>query len=249
MKPKVKSRKLNISDFREISLSKRKKWADIVNENDLVIDGGGLLNIAHFERQLKLFEALSTKGKRVVLWGAGHNEIDKSKFGKVHSYNVNMSKFGLVGTRDYSMSKNWGPCVSYLHPIFDKKFEETREIGIVLEGKSNKNKYLKNILNGYPLISNTTNLEEMVSFIGKSNIVVTDSYYAMYWAILLGKKTAVVPTTSKFYDFKYPSVVTSFENFTADLIKTKSYTGVLEECRTLNIDFSKRVFDYLEVNK
>src|SRR5690606_9749893 len=102
-------------------------------------------------------------------------------------------------------------------------------------------------LSHYPSTSNTTDLVDMVSFIGGSSTLVTDSYHAMYWAILLGKKTTVIPTTSKFFDFKYPSVITNYENFESDLKKAQSYSGVLEESREINKLFAGKVFDYLEI--
>ncbi|WP_304157391.1 hypothetical protein, partial [Mesonia mobilis] len=60
-------------------------------------------------------------------------------------------------------------------------------------------------------------------------------------------KTLVIPTTSKFYDFKYKSVISTYENFEEDLKKTRSYSGVLEECREINHNFAEKVFDYLNI--
>ncbi|MCA0132093.1 polysaccharide pyruvyl transferase family protein [Winogradskyella alexanderae] len=239
---------LDISDIRSLKKEVTKNWIKQVSNNSLIIGGGGLLNIKYFDRQMKLFEELGARGKKTVIWGAGHNETDRSQFGKVKNYNVDLKKFGLVGTRDYSMDTEWIPCVSCLHSIFDNSYKETQDIGILYSKKTIKNnKNLVNRLSDFPFTSNTTNLKDMISFIGKSNTLVTDSYHAMYWAILLGKKTLVVPTTSKFYDFKYKSVITTFENFTNDLPKAQSYSGVLEESRELNIKFAEKVFDYLNL--
>jgi len=239
---------LDISNMRSLNKELTSYWINEVSNNSLIIGGGGLLNIKYFKRQLELFEELSSKGKKTVIWGPGHNEKDRSKFGKILHYNIDTKKFGLVGTRDFSMNTEWVPCVSCLNPIFDKTFTETQEIGLLYGKKTIKNnKGLVNKLDDFPFTSNTTNLEEMISFIGKSNIIVTDSYHAMYWAILLGKKTLVVPTTSKFYDFKYKSVITTFEDFTNDLQKAQSYTGVLEECREINLKFAEKAFDYLNL--
>ena len=85
----------------------------------------------------------------------------------------------------------------------------------------------------------------MISFIGKSNTIVTDSYHAMYWSILLGKKVVAIPNSSKFFDFKYQPIISSFKEFEKDLHKAKSYSGVLEECREVNIKFADKVFNYL----
>lgn len=244
---KLRHKVLDIYGFREISKKKRTDWINSVNQHSLIIGGGGLLNIRHFQQQMQLFQTLKAKGKKTVLWGLGHNETDRSKFGKVHNYNIDPSKFGLVGTRDFSMKTEWVPCVSCLHDIFDQKYEVTQETGIIFSNKTLKDKRLLANFKHYPSTSNTTNLEDMVSFIGASSTIVTDSYHAMYWAILMGKKVLVIPTTSKFYDFKFPPVITSFNEFENDLNKATRYSGVLEECREINVKFAEKVFDYLEI--
>lgn len=238
---------LDISDFRSINNKTANNWISKVSNNSLIIGGGGLLNLKHFEKQMKLFESLTSKGKKIVLWGLGHNAIDYTTFNSQKKYNIDVSKFGLVGTRDFSMHNDWVPCVSCLHTIFDRDFTETQEIGILFGKKSTKNKNLLNKLKAYPVSSNMTNLEEMVSFIGNTNTLVTDSYHAMYWAILLGKKVLAVPTTSKFFDFKYQPVISTFESFEEDIKKARSYSGVLQECREVNLKFADKVFDYLNL--
>jgi len=243
----LKNNVLDINGIRKIGKQERQDWAKTVSENSLIIGGGGLLNLRHFELQMKLFEQLKRLGKKTVLWGPGHNDTDTGKFGKRVSYNVDLKNFGLVGVRDYSYKQHWVPCVSCLHPIFDQPFTETQEIGILFGKKSSQNEVLQKRLESYPTSNNTTNLEEMVAFIGTSQTIVTDSYHAMYWGMLLGKKILAVPTTTKFYDFKYPAYITSYDAFEADLLKAPSYSGVLEECREINHTFAEKVFDYLNL--
>lgn len=243
----LKAKFLDINGIRKVSKEERKNWANEISQNSLIIGGGGLLNLPHFDLQMKLFESLGSKGKKTVLWGPGHNDPNRLKFGKSVSYNVDLNNFGLVGVRDYSHKDQWVPCVSCLHPIFDQKFEETQEVGVLFGKKSSKNEALQKKLQHYPTSSNTTNLEDMVSFIGQSNTLVTDSYHAMYWGILMGKKILAVPTTTKFFEFKYPTVITSYDDFENDFTKATTYSGVLEECREINNNFAKKVFDYLNL--
>lgn len=238
---------LDIGGLREINPKNRRHWVEKISNNSLIIGGGGLLNLRHFSKQIELFDTLGKRGKKMVLWGCGHNETDRGKFSKQITYNLDIKNFGLAGTRDYSMPTEWVPCASCLHPIFDKPFSETQEIGILFNHKSIKNTELLNKLKNYPFTSNTTDLEKMVSFIGASSIIVTDSYHAMYWAMLLDKKTVVVPTTTKFFDFKYKPVISTYEQFENDLKKAESHTGILDECRDINLKFSKKVFNYLNL--
>ena len=243
----LKDKALDISDFRSVSKKITDNWIDKVSNNSLIIGGGGLLNLRHFDMQMKLFETLADNGKKTVLWGPGHNDVDRSLFGKPVAYNIDISKFGLAGVRDYSRKDHWVPCVSCMHPIFDAPFEEIHDVGIIFSKKTIKNKNLIDELSDFPSTSNTTNLNDMVSFIGSTHTLVTDSYHAMYWAILLGKKVVVVPTTTKFFDFKYHPVISTYDTFKDDLKKAQAYDGVLEECRTINRTFADKVFDYLNL--
>jgi hypothetical protein len=243
----LKDKVVDISDFRRKNPKVVKNWMSSVSNNSLIIGGGGLLNLRHFEIQMKLFESLSEMGKKIVLWGPGHNAIDYDQFNKNKLYNIDVDKFGLSGTRDFGMTDNWVPCVSCLHPIFDNQYETDQEVGLLFGKKTIKDKALLKRLESYPSTSNTTSLEEMISFIGRSNIIVTDSYHAMYWSFLLGKKVIAIPTTSKFFDFKYPPIISTFETFEQDIKKAPSYSGILEECREVNLKFADKVFDYLNI--
>ena len=87
----------------------------------------------------------------------------------------------------------------------------------------------------------------MIGFIGNSQTIVTDSYHAMYWSMLLEKKVIVIPNSSKFFNFKYQPTFSTFEDFEAKLNKVQTYSGLLEECRNINHDFAQKSFDYLNL--
>lgn len=243
----LKNTGLDIFDFKSQDAEIRKNWVDKITDNALIVGGGGLLNRSSFAMQMKLFEALAHKGKTVILWGAGHNEKDASRFGKVDKYNVDISAFSLAGTRDLGMTEEWLPCVSCMHEIFDRNYTSEQELGIIFHKKTMKKKNLLSELKDIPSTSNTTNLEEMINFIGKSETIVTDSYHAMYWSMLLGKKVAVVPNSSKFFSFKYQPIYTTFESIRTDYKEAPSFPGILEECRSLNLNFAEKVFDHLNL--
>jgi exopolysaccharide biosynthesis predicted pyruvyltransferase EpsI len=114
--------------------------------------------------------------------------------------------------------------------------------------KSAQNKERQELLRDIPSSHNATDLHEMIQFIGSCETLVTDSYHAMYWALMMQRKVLVVPTTTKFLDFKYPVPITRFDSFKQDLKKAVQYDGLLEECRSINKDFAKKVFDYLSID-
>lgn len=110
-----------------------------------------------------------------------------------------------------------------------------------------RNKSVLKKFSHFPSTSNDAVFEDVVQFIGETDTVLTDSYHAMYWSLMLGKKVMVFPNSSKFYDFKYQPVISSFQNFEKDLKKVKAYSGVLEECREINLKFAEKTFDYLNL--
>jgi exopolysaccharide biosynthesis predicted pyruvyltransferase EpsI len=236
---------LDIFDYKTLDVSSKENFINKVCDNSLIIGGGGLLNRSSFENQIKLFETLGHKGKKAVLWGVGHNEKNRNTFGKVSNYNIDISKFGLVGVRDYNMKAQWVPCVSCMHPILETKSSVVNEIGLIFHRKSMTNQTIQKQFKNFPSISNSSSLESIIEFISKTDTIVTDSYHAMYWGILMEKKVVVVPISSKFYSFKYNPIFSSFQNFEKDFKKAERYSGVLEECRQINRDFSEKVFDYL----
>ena len=243
----LREKKLDIFGYKSADKAIIDRWSSAISNNSLIIGGGGILNRGSFQKQMQLFESLSQKNKKTVIWGAGHNSKDRKDFGKVLDYSVDMEKFGLVGTRDYTASKNWVPCVSCMNEVFDRQYNSTQEVGIIFHKKTMKNKSVTSKFKDIPSTSNTTNLESLINFIGNSETMITDSYHGMYWAMLLNKKVVVIPNSSKFFDFKYQPVISSFDNCLEDVKKAENYSGVLEECREINRDFARKVFNYLEI--
>lgn len=242
--PKLGNIEVDIFDFKN---SEENGIASVISGNSLVIGGGGLLNRKSFQFQMETFEKLGARGKKTVLWGVGHNSKSRKDFKKLERYNINPANFGLTGTRDHSLTPNWVPCVSCMHPLFDSKSASRQEIGIILHEKTYNKARILSEFEGVPLISNTTDLETYVSFIKDSEHIITNSYHAMYWGILLEKKVLVIPNSSKFFDFKYDPVFSTYEDCLKDIKRSRSYSGVLEECRERNLDFADKVFNYLNL--
>jgi hypothetical protein len=243
----LKGLHLDIFDYKREDAEIRERFQQQVSQNSLIIGGGGLLNREGFDLQMKLFEQLGAKGKKTVLWGLGHNAKSRRHYGKISGYNVDTSKFGLVGVRDYGKKEEWVPCVSCMHPIFDTPYEVKNEVGMVFHKKTLNDKRVIKKFGAFPSTANNARFEEVVQFIAETDTIMTDSYHAMYWSLALGKKVLAFPNSSKFYDFKYQPVISSFDHFERDLKKATSYTGVLEECREVNVRFATKVFDYLNL--
>ena len=243
----LKGKSLDIFDYKSEDKAVRTHFINEISNRSLIIGGGGLLNRSGFDKQMQLFEKLTQKGKKIVLWGVGHNEKSPKTYGNVSKYNIDIHKFGLVGTRDFNMPGDYVPCVSCLHPIFDQQYNVTNEVGIVFHKDTLKKEHITKKYQNFATSSNTTNLEELIQFIGSAENIITDSYHTMYWAMLMGKKVIAIPNSSKFYDFKHQPIISTFDEALQHLNQGTSYDGLLEECRTLNHKFAEKAFNYLNL--
>ena len=243
----LKGKSLDIFDYKSEDKAIRTHFINEISEHSLIIGGGGLLNRDGFVMQMKMFEKLTHKGKKIVLWGVGHNEKSPKTYGKVSKYNIDINKFGLVGTRDYNMPGEYVSCVSCMHPIFDQKFEVKNEVGVVFHKDTLKKEDITKKYQNFATSSNTTNLEDLIEFIGSSENIITDSYHTMYWAMLMEKKVIAIPNSSKFYDFKHQPIISTFDDALNYLNKGTTYDGLLTECRESNLKFAEKAFNYLNL--
>lgn len=222
------------------------RWSSLVSNSSIIVGGGGLLNRKGFEKIIRSLELLAQNGKKIVLWGIGDNGTNYEEYREQITYNVNIGSFGLVGLRDYNGKHPWVPCVSCMDVAFDKTYNIENEISVLLHSEDKMHSGKLALFKDFPIMFNDCrSFEEVVKFIGKTETLITNSYHAMYWGILLKRKVAVFPNSSKMFHFKYKVPVGKYYNF-RDLIKdTKVYDEALDDCREQNIYFSKKVFNYL----
>lgn len=243
----LKGKGVDLFDYKKEDETIRQNWINSINSNSLIVGGGGLLNRPGFNKHMEMLEALSKTNKKIVLWGLGHNSKVKSDFGKNINYNINTSNYDLVGVRDYGRKEDWVPCVSCMHPIFDEETINKRNLGVVFHQKTLRNSKVTKQFSQFESIANNTDFESMVTFISESETILTDSYHAMYWAMLLEKKVMVFPNSSKFYDFKYKPTISTFGNYKSDLKNIQLYTGLKDECREINTKFAEKTFNLLNL--
>ena len=89
-------------------------------------------------------------------------------------------------------------------------------------------------------------IDEIIRFIGESEIIITSSFHAAYWALLLNKKVIINGNWSnKFDTLKYPPVLLSdnLENDIQNCIVPP--TDYLNECIDLNDAFYKKVMNLI----
>jgi hypothetical protein len=212
-----------------------------VTGNTVVIGGGGLI---HKKFQLHIQQILDKNPRISVLWGIGHNfskkHIEKT-IGDVY-YPKWLQQCSLVGIRDWIEGHHdtYLPCVSCMHPAFDKTYKTKHKI--VYFTHAFKSKYSG--LDAPHLSNDEMDIERVIEFLGSGKTVVTDSYHGAYWAQLLRKNVIVSSWSVKFDHMKYAPAFISSINDTLPSVNN-SIDGFLEECRTFNKNFYQKFLNLL----
>ena len=214
-----------------------------VTNEILVIGGGGLI---HKKFSKNIDALLNKKPKHSVLWGIGHN------FGKKHVtksstdvYYPNwINKCSLVGIRDWidGHYDSYLPCVSCMHPAFDKTYEVKHDV--VYYTHKFKSKYQHQ--DGHvQMANNHLNFDEVIDFLGSANTIITDSYHGAYWGQLLGKDVRVLSWSVKFNHMKYQPTFIPHISQWQETSPSTVVDNYLEECRDYNNKFYQKFLNLL----
>jgi hypothetical protein len=192
---------------------------------------------------MELFIKLS-KSKKIILWGVGHNHPNAKEI--IYRYAPCTKKVSLAGTRDINLMTDFVPCPSCLHPTWDRVHEVKYDLGLVFHKDTTITPEHLELLNSYPSMMNSDPIEVLSKFIGECDSVLTNSYHAMYWSFLLGKKVAVIPNSSKFTSFLRLPYITALSDFKIQDLKNKpTLKPLLNDCRSLNYQFADRVRNFI----
>jgi len=204
-------------------------------ENKIIIfGGGGFLEQDYFKDYMGAL--LGAKTRLLIGWGIGHNVHGACDI-LYDSYKYS-ENFDLLSVRDSTDFCVWVPCVSCMHPIFDKTFEVKNKI-VVYE---HKNFPLRGMDANFPRMKNGDDFEEVIEFLGSAELVITNSYHGAYWATLLKRRVIIMqPFSSKFFGFRHPLLVAN-DFYIKDIYNIPVYPNALAEAREANLEFSKRVY-------
>ena len=207
-----------------------------VTNNTVIIGGGGLI---HKKFSTCIEKIVQDKPKQTVLWGVGHNfgykHGKKSKDNPYYPKWINQCN--LVGIRDWieNYEKYYLPCVSCMHPAFDKDYNEQHKFVYFVHAAKSK---FKN--SNYPVMKNNEmNFDKVIEFLGSGNTIITDSYHGAYWAQLLGKNVQVASWSVKFNHMKYQPYFLDDINVKPNKIKN-DVDSFLAECREYNNAFYQK---------
>lgn len=209
---------------------------DLTNKT-LVIGGGGLI---HKKFSQHIQDLINKSPQKTVIWGIGHN-FSRRYFNKASGdvyYPSWLKKCNLVGIRDYIEGHydTYLPCVSCMHPAFDKSYTTKHKTAYFLHAYKTK----FDLQTDSPVLKNNEmDFNKVIEFLGSAETVVTDSYHGVYWAQLLGKNVHTVSWSVKFNHMKHPP--NFLESINTEIPKIKnSVDGFLEECRNYNKEFYQK---------
>lgn len=220
----------------------------VIKKNDpIILSGGGLLNCLDiWNRNINILLNLSNN---VFGWGIGFNQHHNTSI----NTKLNLTKFKILGLRDYkpSLDKNvrYVPCSSCNLPQLKYSYNIKRNIGVV-EHHHNKIKLKEK----YDKINNEMAITDLIRFIGESNIIITNTYHALYFSALLKKKCILFNCFSekfnytKFHFLKYTNNLPLLNNqqLNKELdYQVKANTSLLQDNLKINEDFYLDVLNCL----
>jgi calcineurin-like phosphoesterase family protein len=206
----------------------RIEWG-LIEPKDRVILSGDIINFDNDHKEHRDITALGNiTGGRLILWSGGIS--NSSNIAEEIVTNL-INKFELISTREFGFQGiRYVPCVSSMMKELDfPDFQAPQKFGVI----EHKNFPIKDF-SDIPKISNAYALPQILSFIRRSDTIITNSYHIIYWATLLKRKVIVCfPYADKYRFLKYPPARYSGD-LELDSSKAGIYPDTLSESRRLN---------------
>ena len=214
---------------------------DLISKNDsIIIGGGGLLDA--WDKWNNYINEISNISNNVIIWSAGFNDMYDVK--KVDN-NINFSKIKLISIRDYNHKSGFQyvPCATCMLPYLKIKNDIKREIGII------SHYHYKLNYGNYDTIYNSDNIYNIFRFIAQSEVIISNSYHAIYWSTLMNKRVILMyETSTRFDNYKYPP-----QKFTGDIYNdinnSKIYDFAMDEAIDLSINYFNNILKNLNYNE
>ncbi|GAA2224598.1 hypothetical protein GCM10010413_18260 [Promicromonospora sukumoe] len=245
-----------ISLYEAASLQALGKFSPL--QGKLVIVGGsGLVGPGRFETCVE--SIFAQRPASVALWGIGHNyqegvQLDPTtgwrrrvlKDGVTRIWPEWLGKADVVGVRDWDAGMPWVPCASCMLPAFDLLREREPEHEFVV-----LNHYERGIDTSRPLATgadfehitnNTEDILETLTRLASAKVVVSNSYHALYWALMLGRgAVSVAPNSTRFHGFRWPVSYASQADWPSAVEHARPAPEALGQARAANVEMSRRV--------
>lgn len=215
-------------------------FKSIADTDVVIIGGGGMLDYAEFTNRgiNKVFDT----GAAVIAWSPGFNT--HTEYSETFETKICFDRFVAITVRDFT--KNHGleylPDVTCKLPGLKEKYIIRREFGVA----THKDYPIKGFK--YDTITNECEIDEILQFIGESEIIISNSFHMIYWSTLMGKKTICAnPFSSKFHTYKYkPEYFYSDTDILSKCVNQARMYNILDECIEANDAFFERVKGIIE---
>ncbi len=191
----------------------------------LIVGGGAILcNNRMINNLKKMLDTYDFKFK--VFWGGGVTLSEETT--------EILKRFDFVGCRDYDNGLNFLPCPSIMHPSLKQKNISNKDFLIIDHWKRNPIEFPKS----HTRIKNRfISVDDLINQISLHNYIITSSYHAAYWGIVLGKKVIVI-TNENFEKFTFKQNISIEQKWEDRFLEMASnYNDAYEECLVLNTNF------------
>jgi hypothetical protein len=157
------------------------------------------------------------------------------------------NRYDLVGVRDWGTDYRWVPCASCMHPIFDWGREQSTSKKLVIIDHPMFFKIDTRSPNKGSNLNKS--FEDIISMLSEAEVILTSSYHAAYWGILLGRRVVVVPWSTKFLRFRWRvGFAYDLDGVRSAISKAASFPNALKEAREANISFALDVSKLLSTD-
>lgn len=208
-------------------------------ENKIIVVGGGGLIHNTFDQHID--RLLAQRPRLSAAWSIGHNYgAAVTNKGKSFLFPEYLKQFNLLSVRDWIKGHEnlYVPCVSCMHPSFDKGYKARHPIVFYLHAAKTPEHLFPESL---PTKTNAdNNIKSVIKFLASGETIVTNSYHGAYWGLLLGRRVISTAWSIKFNYFKYPPTLIDNLADWDDYYGTAAEPGYLEESRHLNREFYKK---------
>lgn len=209
--------------------------------NDVVILGGGGL-FDYSECLNRAINRLLNTGAAVIAWAPGLNT--HTDYDGTFSTKIEFEKFTRVTVRNYPnpYGIEYLPDVSCKHPGLKADYKILRKYGVAMHKD-----YDIPSLAAYDKITNSCCIDDVLRFIGETEIVFSNSFHMIYWSLLMGKKTICVDPVSSRFSYKYKPAFyhTVTDDISECVAAAKSY-DIIDECIAANDSFFNYVKKIIE---
>lgn len=204
-------------------------------DEDIFIIGGGGLIMEH-QRAFDFFSCIGNMPNKKIIWGVGFNPYSNCEYVPYKGW----TNYDLVGIRNVKKGFRYLPCVSCMHPAFDKDYGKTTRYGVYAH---------KHVPVGgvdFELLDNSCmDMDVVIKFLATKDTVITTSYHGMYWSTLLEKRVITMPNRAvRFEAFKYPAAIWT-ESLESATKSARVYPEALKESRELNNKFYEEVMNLI----